>query len=85
MLIHGYSQLVDPDAEQSFFATFTDLPQSLAFSREAVFYLGMKAAVALLILALLDFAYQKLAAREGPDDDQARGPRRVKRMEGTRS
>ncbi|MEM7168392.1 MAG: flagellar biosynthesis protein FlhB [Planctomycetota bacterium] len=60
VLVHGYRQLADPEAEQSLYAVLHyDLTQSLAFSREAIFSLGMKAAVALLILALLDFAYQR--------------------------
>lgn len=60
VLIHGYLQLIDREAEQSLYAVLHfDLVQTLAFTREAIFSLGMKAAVALLILALLDFAYQR--------------------------
>ncbi|MEM7234403.1 MAG: flagellar biosynthesis protein FlhB [Planctomycetota bacterium] len=60
VLYVAYLQIFDPDSDRNLLVLlYVDLPQALSLANVALFRTGGMACVALLILAILDFSFQR--------------------------
>ncbi|MCA8959273.1 MAG: flagellar biosynthesis protein FlhB [Planctomycetes bacterium] len=60
VLYVSYQRLFDPERDENVFTLFfVDLPQAIHIANQALFHTGGVACLALLALALLDFAFQR--------------------------
>lgn len=83
ILMHGFDGLIAPHLPDSVLQVMhIELPDAVNYSVSAVFGLGMKAAVALLVLALFDLAFQRWQFEKDLMMTRQEVREELKRMEG---